>query len=120
MTTPLQPARSRVEVSSPRLANCSHYYLLSICFRIIRREYDRLAAGSSPKKQDRNLIEAKKDIYEHLLKILQEEENLLKKQKAIMEKIATGKIVYLHFQPDNCPTKEKIMLYTATRSFLTN
>ncbi|XP_022672871.1 WASP homolog-associated protein with actin, membranes and microtubules-like isoform X2 [Varroa destructor] len=55
-----------------------------------RREYDRLAAGSSPKKQDRSLIEAKKEIYEHLLKILQEEENLLKKQKAIMEKIATG------------------------------
>lgn len=58
----------------------------------MHREYDRLAAGSSPKKQDRSLIEAKKEIYEHLLKILQEEENLLKKQKAIMEKIATGEL----------------------------
>ncbi|XP_018493622.2 uncharacterized protein LOC100907539 [Galendromus occidentalis] len=55
-----------------------------------RREYDRLSQGNSPKKQDRSLTELKKDIYEHLLKILQEEEILLKKQKMILEKISSG------------------------------
>lgn len=59
---------------------------------MVSREYDRLSQGNSPKKQDRSLTELKKDIYEHLLKILQEEEILLKKQKMILEKISSGKL----------------------------
>ncbi|OQR70136.1 WASP homolog-associated protein with actin, partial [Tropilaelaps mercedesae] len=82
-----------------------------------RREYDRMTAGSSPKKQDRNLIEAKKELYEHLLKILQEEENLLKKQKAIMEKIEAGKAEPSEFG-DSIEDVEELELIYGRRTLL--